>query len=106
MRITPDGTTVYAAGMASGGDWVITPITTATNTAGAPVTFQTTRYQTWVSQVRIGGITPDGKTLYAIYHLDGFDTSSGLESISTATDAPIDAFPLATEAPGQLVFTR
>jgi len=56
--------------------------------------------------VQIGGITPDGKTLYAIYFQNGGDVGWGLEAISTATNQATDSVWLATLGPGGMVFTR
>ncbi len=59
-----------------------------------------------IKGVRIGGITPDGKTLYAIYAQDGLGGPSWtIDSISTGTDTVTDAIPLATMGPGEMVFT-
>jgi hypothetical protein len=67
--MTPDGKTASAA---SGNGYAVTPISTATNTAGKPI--------------RIGSdvtivITPDGKTVYAA-------TWGKVIPISTATNTP------------------
>ena len=109
MQSTPDGKTVYAAGQVSASDgspWDITPIDTATQTAQPPIIFQSSQFEVFIEGVRIGGITPDGKTLYAIYAQDGIGgPSSTMDAISTATDTVTDAIPLATMGPGEMVFT-
>lgn len=54
MVISPDGSTVYAAGVTAS---AITPISTATNRAGTPIPLP--------SPPDVLAITPDGKTLFA-----------------------------------------
>ena len=109
MQITPDGKTVYAAGQVSafdGSPWDITPIDTATQTAQPPIVFQSNQFEVFIESVRIGGITPDGKTLYASYYQDGLGGPSWtMDAISTGTDTVTDTIPLATMGPGEMVFT-
>jgi DNA-binding beta-propeller fold protein YncE len=109
MQITPDGKTVYAAGQVSafdGSPWDITPVDTATQTAQPPIIFQSNQFEVFIEGVRIGGITPDGKTLYAIYRQDGLGGPSWtVDAISTGTDTVTDAIGLATMGPGEMVFT-
>jgi YVTN family beta-propeller protein len=71
MAITPDGKTIYVLNPRSG---TVTPISTATNTAGKPI--------------RAGhfpfaiAITPDGKTAYVINQF------SSVTPINIATNTP------------------
>ena len=53
MAMTPDGKTIYVANLGSG---TVTPVSTATNTAGQPIKVG--------SQPSAIAITPDGKTVY------------------------------------------
>ena len=70
--ITPDGKTLYVASDDEGSPGTVTPISTATNTAGKPIHVG--------ASVEIA-ITPDGKTLYgAALHK--------VVPISTATNTP------------------
>lgn len=57
MLITPNGKTVYAADGLVGR---VTPIDTATGTAGKPIYTHASPYAVTMS------ITPDGRTLYVI----------------------------------------
>jgi DNA-binding beta-propeller fold protein YncE len=58
----------------------ITPVNTATNTAGRPI--HTTREPFDIA------ITPDGKTAYVLSRSAGIPTRSVLTPINTATNAP------------------
>ena len=89
-----------------GSPWDITPIDTATQTAQPPIIFQSNQFEVFIEGVRIGGITPDGKTLYATYFQDGLGGPSWtMDAISTGTDTVTETIPLATMGPGEMVFT-
>jgi DNA-binding beta-propeller fold protein YncE len=76
LAVTPDGRTVYAAGI-DPGDGIV-PISTAANTAGAPIRPAGQEF------VRMQ-VTPDGKTLWALAE-NGF-----LDRINVATGKPLPA---------------
>jgi hypothetical protein len=86
LALSPDGKTVWAS---DGG--TVVPISTATNTAGAPVTVvHQSGAGDGIEQVLMA---PDGKTLYA---LGATATTSAVTPISTATHRagrPIDVGP-------------
>ncbi len=73
LAITPDGRTVYVVNVISN---TVTPISTATNTAGKPI-------KTWSRPVAID-ITPDGRTAYVLDSSEGFQGS--VIPITTATN--------------------
>lgn len=75
--ITPDSKTVYIDSPA-GKDTVVTPISTATNTAGPPLP---------VAPAGVIGITPGGKILYAA--ADG-----KIIPVSTAANKPGRPIPV------------
>jgi len=77
LAITPDGSTVYAAGSSEPGNEII-PIDTATDTAGTPV---------WPAgdQFPAMQVSQDGKTLWALA------TNGFLDRINTATNTLLPA---------------
>ena len=75
IAITPDGKTAYVANSGT-----VTPITTATDTAGTPITAGSDPYAI--------AITPDGKTAYVANNGSGTVTP-----ITTATDTAGTADP-------------
>lgn len=75
LAITPDGSTVYAAGE-DGGSGTVVPVSTATNTAGAgpPIKVRSKPFSM--------AITPDGKTLFVV------NSGAGdVSAIATATQS-------------------
>jgi DNA-binding beta-propeller fold protein YncE len=85
--ITPDGKTLYAANP-EGPPGAVTPISTATNTAGKSIRIGASLYI---------ALTPDGKTLYAA-------ALHKVVPISTATNTPGKPIrPVSTGIPREIV---
>ena len=82
MAITPNGSTVYVANKKAG---TVTPINTATNTAGQPI--QTYGYHGLPSDPSAIAITPDGKTAYVI-GTGSFEVEVTPISVATNTAGP------------------
>ena len=76
IAITPDGKTAYVANDGSG---TVTPIATATNTAGPPITVGSDPYAI--------AITPDGKTAYVANY--GSDTVTPIATATNTAGPPI-----------------
>ena len=76
--ITPDGKTAYVLNLGQGqpGTGSVTPISTATNTAGKPIPI---KHVAFPLAPNLMVITPDGKTLYAV-------GNTTVTPISTATN--------------------
>jgi DNA-binding beta-propeller fold protein YncE len=78
MAITPDGRTLYV--LSTGQPGMVTPISTATNTAAIPIPIG--RDVTDLPRTSPMAVTPNGKSLYVVN-----DTMGTVIPISTATDA-------------------
>jgi len=88
IAIMPDGKTAYVDG---GGSDIVTPINTATNTAGKPID---------VGNAQSIVITPDGKTAYVI---NGYGSDS-VTPINTATNEAGKPIPVG-QAPEHIAIT-
>jgi YVTN family beta-propeller protein len=84
LAITPNGRTAYVA---NAGDGTVTPISTATNTAGKPIRVGHTP--------RAIAITPDGKTAYVVNN--GSGTVTPISIVTDRADQPISVglYPVA-----------
>jgi len=79
IAVTPDGKTAYVPATPSAGDEVVTPIDTATGTAGKPISAG--RPAAGGCEADVIAVTPDGKTAYVTSYNDGT-----VIPISTATN--------------------
>jgi YVTN family beta-propeller protein len=86
MAITPDGKTVYVADLNAN---TVTPISTATNTAGPPIKVG--------KNPGVIAITPDGKTAYVIEN-PSINKPDFVTPIATATNKPGKAIKVGANA--------
>jgi DNA-binding beta-propeller fold protein YncE len=86
IAVTPDGRTAYVSG-----DSGLTPIRTATGTAGPPITIGD-------DAISFIAVTPDGKTAYVVNDSGADPPSSGVVPIRTATNTAGPTIPVTNPA--------
>jgi DNA-binding beta-propeller fold protein YncE len=84
VLITPDGTTAYVTN-AGGSASTIRPVSLATGTVGKPILRASRASTPWIT----AAMTPDGRTIYALYLRQGTVTP-----IATATNTPGKPIPV------------
>jgi YVTN family beta-propeller protein len=94
IAITPDGKTAYVANTAFN---TVTPINTATNTAGKPIRVGSA--PAWIA------ITPDGKTAYVANETHNEWTPGTVTPINTATNKAGKPIPVGDRVPDEIAIT-